>query len=321
MNIVRLARPALVLLAIASAFACTPPPEESDDDGSGVPADGECRGEPCGDSGVNDGLGDSNNSGAPGTSSSGASGDGNGPSSGTGGAPSTSGEGGGDSSGSSSSSSSTSSGGPSNAAGNDCCANNITPGCKDTQIEACVCAADDYCCTTAWDSLCVSIAQSQCQSCQGSTTCVDGGVEPNDSEAAAHPLSATPIIDCNYAGDSVSGTISGSGDADWYKYSGDDTLLCVVDPSRSITATNAGLRVCKFVECEVGPTQVNSCPANATAETSPDGRAGCCAGADFDMTDFDCPDVTDDNVTVYIRIDQPGAVATTCNDYTLAYHL
>src|SRR5690349_4065131 len=33
----------------------------------------------------------------------------------------------------------------------DCCVGSTTPGCSDTAVEQCVCAADDYCCTTEWN--------------------------------------------------------------------------------------------------------------------------------------------------------------------------
>jgi len=38
--------------------------------------------------------------------------------------------------------------------GGSCCAASTTAGCVDAAIEACVCADDPYCCSTAWDSTC-----------------------------------------------------------------------------------------------------------------------------------------------------------------------
>lgn len=40
-------------------------------------------------------------------------------------------------------------------AGNDCCEVSEAVGCKDAAIMKCVCAQDDYCCTKAWDAICV----------------------------------------------------------------------------------------------------------------------------------------------------------------------
>ncbi|MFO0632007.1 MAG: hypothetical protein U0168_04065 [Nannocystaceae bacterium] len=39
-----------------------------------------------------------------------------------------------------------------------CCEAADQPGCDDGALEACVCALDPYCCETAWDETCVSIA-------------------------------------------------------------------------------------------------------------------------------------------------------------------
>ncbi len=40
-----------------------------------------------------------------------------------------------------------------------CCESKTTPGCDDPQVEACVCEGSAECCTTAWDSLCVSVLE------------------------------------------------------------------------------------------------------------------------------------------------------------------
>jgi hypothetical protein len=47
----------------------------------------------------------------------------------------------------------------------DCCAANGTPGCDSTgeiACEECVCAADPFCCNTAWDSACAGAANAAC---------------------------------------------------------------------------------------------------------------------------------------------------------------
>jgi hypothetical protein len=47
-----------------------------------------------------------------------------------------------------------------------CCSATTTPGCSDTSVESCVCAADEYCCTTAWDDICVGEVEGLgCGSC------------------------------------------------------------------------------------------------------------------------------------------------------------
>jgi len=47
------------------------------------------------------------------------------------------------------------------------CAERTTPGCSDCACEDCVCDADDYCCATAWDNLCVKACQNDCGGCAG----------------------------------------------------------------------------------------------------------------------------------------------------------
>ncbi len=56
----------------------------------------------------------------------------------------------------------------------DCCQPNGTPGCKTAAIAECVCAQDDYCCTTDWDDMCVGeVTEFGCGQC-ASESCGDG---------------------------------------------------------------------------------------------------------------------------------------------------
>jgi hypothetical protein len=45
-----------------------------------------------------------------------------------------------------------------------CCVIGTEPGCQDAEIEACVCAIDDFCCDILWDELCVDEA-TDCGGC------------------------------------------------------------------------------------------------------------------------------------------------------------
>lgn len=64
----------------------------------------------------------------------------------------------------------------------DCCAQG-GPGCNVEAIEACACAVDDYCCTTAWDDLCVVVATALCDAgCPGVLFC--GAPEAGECFAA-----------------------------------------------------------------------------------------------------------------------------------------
>lgn len=151
------------------------------------------------------------------------------------------------------------------------------------------------------------------------STCNDIGLgEPNESEATAWPLQMGAIEDCDGDGDSITGTLA-PGDVDWFFYEGDDTTFCVVDPTRSFTQSQSGLRLCKYVECLNGNTEL-SCPGGTSEDTSGQGRLGCCGMSGFDITDVNCSGTADEHVYVYIRVDQPGSGPQSCNDYTLSYH-
>ncbi len=149
----------------------------------------------------------------------------------------------------------------------------------------------------------------------GEPSCNDPGPEPNDSEAAA--TTRPEINDCDGSGSSVTGMIAGSGDADWFKFQGDDDIGCSVNPYAFSNAVNVGARVCAFADCG-GTTEFKSCKQGA-ADFSPSGRPGCCttSGSAVEL-EINCPGTTEDSAMIYIRIDQPNANA--CIPYTLDYH-
>jgi hypothetical protein len=145
----------------------------------------------------------------------------------------------------------------------------------------------------------------------GGDTCLDEGPgEPNEAEATSWDLG--DIEDCDSAGDQISAVLDGPGDVDWYRYDGDDTLGCAVDPNRGITV-NGSVRLCKFVDCASGTAEMD-CPQGSVAEASPDGHPGCCSNNGFGI-DPNCSGI-DDDATIYIRIDEP---TLPCAEYTLTY--
>ena len=139
----------------------------------------------------------------------------------------------------------------------------------------------------------------------------DGGDEPNDSEDTAKPLAA--INDCDANGSALSGTLDGAMDVDWFRYDGSDDFGCVVDPTRSLSAS-AGLRLCKFVSCLSGGGDV-TCEDGSSQAVSPNGHPGCCHVQGFGVG-IECPGA-DDDATITIRLDQ---AASACVSYTLDYH-
>ncbi len=144
--------------------------------------------------------------------------------------------------------------------------------------------------------------------------CEAGQFEPNGSEGSA--LGLKDIDDCDGSGGSFSGTIGGGGDVDWWTFKGKDTFGCTVDPTAS---TKSGVRVCIFVACEAGATEVKSCPKGTKAK-SPAGSQGCCSDSSGNVeVDFHCTLVgTNDSAAVYMRVDD--TTATTCKPYKVDYH-
>ncbi len=164
------------------------------------------------------------------------------------------------------------------------------------------------------------------ETCSDGLVCVDGLceppsacdvdlLEPNDEEAM--PTLLGEISDDDDDGGSIFGTLDGPDDVDWYRYTGDDDILSNVDPARFVKATG-GLRLCKFAECEGGIADTDfECPAETEAATSPLGRPGCCAPAGIVLGDANCTGVLEDNMQVFMRVDQ---AEDACTAYELIYH-
>ena len=149
----------------------------------------------------------------------------------------------------------------------------------------------------------------------GGTQCVDDGEPGDGSESGAIDLGS--VNDCDWNGGSVVGTLSGPSDVDWFYYSGDDVAGCTVDPQRIVSSS---ARLCAFFECASGSTEV-ACPDGTAPETSPEGRPGCCGqntGQSFQIGDLNCAWTVDDDVFVYLRIDNPDGLE--CVDYGVEFH-
>jgi hypothetical protein len=146
----------------------------------------------------------------------------------------------------------------------------------------------------------------------GQPACEDTGqAEPNEGEGSAGDIGA--LDDCDGSGGFLDGVLSGS-DVDWYTYQGNDGFGCVVDASRSIES-DGEVRVCQFFDC--GGEKIDiGCPEGTSAETSPEGRHGCCSQDPFEVG-IDCPGLND-SANVYVRVDKPPAYD--CVHYTLTLH-
>jgi hypothetical protein len=157
----------------------------------------------------------------------------------------------------------------------------------------------------------LSCLEDTCQSSE-----CDGDVfEPNDVEAEATDLGEINDNDGN--GGVVSGSLHLAGDVDWFRYSGNDDVTGNVDPERELVASG-GLRLCKFIECGNGLAETEfECPVGTQYALSTMARPGCCASDGIALPDLNCTGVTEDNSTVYIRLDQPDAA---CVTYAVSYH-
>jgi hypothetical protein len=97
--------------------------------------------------------------------------------------------------------------------GGDCCSANGTPGCDDVACCELICAADPFCCDTAWDSICASAAQTQCKVCSGggNPACGPGagdcfvanGTPGCDDVACCETVCAVDPFCCDVAWDSI----------------------------------------------------------------------------------------------------------------------
>lgn len=139
--------------------------------------------------------------------------------------------------------------------------------------------------------------------------------EPNDDEADATDLGM--INDNDGDGGIVSGSLHHAGDVDWYRYQGDDDITGNVDPARNVVSS-AGLRLCKFIECDNGLAETEfECPAGTQYALSTMARPGCCASDGIALADLNCTGVLEDNAMVYLRVDMPEEE---CVTYSVAYH-
>ncbi len=86
------------------------------------------------------------------------------------------------------------------------CCNTGEPGCIDPAIEAAVCAADSYCCSVSWDSLCVrevaEVAGDNCNCCFQSPE-AEGCFEPAVGNAVSDCVCASDSYCCEFIWDGI----------------------------------------------------------------------------------------------------------------------
>jgi len=138
---------------------------------------------------------------------------------------------------------------------------------------------------------------------------------PNNSVIVLEPLT-----DCDGTGGVVSGSLF-PGQQDWFSYTAEDVLGCLVDPTVSIA--RGGVEVCMFPECTNSATEF-TCPAGTLAtsiENNVGTLEGCCSpfafGNTFKIDDLNCVGA-DEDVTTFIRVS--SLLSDSCTEYTVEYN-
>lgn len=148
------------------------------------------------------------------------------------------------------------------AAGTGCCEAHTTPGCDDTGLMSCVCATDPYCCSTAWDAVCVGEAQSLCGvSCAPGSDCCEPRTTPgcSDTSLQACVCAADPYC-CATAWDQLC--------------VGEVETAC--GGSCAPPGPSCGDGSCSTTEdCETCPTDCGACPPPPGSCCEPGAGVGC----------------------------------------------
>jgi hypothetical protein len=162
--------------------------------------------------------------------------------------------------------------------------------------------------------------------CTSGDMCTDGicsgtlmqdSYEPNDTSST--PAGLSDASDCDdFPTGTISGTLYGPGDEDWFSYHDSDDFLCSIYPRVRLTVpTGANHDLCVYVACDDDSTPSVSCTAGTTS--SDYGMNGCCSlsggsGQENVRLDHDC-DATDDSGTLHVRVFNAGV--STCDAYQL----
>ncbi|MEJ7729464.1 MAG: hypothetical protein WKG00_09625 [Polyangiaceae bacterium] len=161
-----------------------------------------------------------------------------------------------------------------------CCAASNAPGCGAPNIESCVCAFDDYCCTSAWDVECVTraIACGACDAAAGVATGSGVGPATTSSGAASGAGGGSSSTSATSAA-STSSASSGGGGGDCCMPNGSpgcndvaiESCVCGADLFCCDTAWDAA--------CVDGAMACGGCGGSSAASSSSSsggGSSACC---------------------------------------------
>lgn len=116
------------------------------------------------------------------------------------------------------------------------------------------------------------------------------------------------VTDCDGSGSSVSGTLETPDDVDYFRFHGEDTVLC---RQGAVASTTSSVRLCMLPKCDDGTYPAITCTKGL--KSTVDGRAMCC-GTSLDV-DFNCSG-TNDSADVYLRV----SGTSVCKSYVVSYH-
>ncbi len=143
----------------------------------------------------------------------------------------------------------------------------------------------------------------------GGASCTDQGFEPNETSATATEV-GPGITSCDSTGKKVFAKLDGTGDVDWYTYSGKE-VSCFVDPAVTL---DVNAWVCMYFVC---PGVSVSCKGSSISSSTGPGP-GCCSPTGGPLKAS--PNCTgfDDSSQVYIRVDLPAK--NECVPYSIDFH-
>ena len=166
--------------------------------------------------------------------------------------------------------------------------------------------------------------------CTTGDTCADGlcvgeiqqdTYEPNDGQSTAASLLAASDCD-DFPKGSVSATLYGAGDEDWFRYHLSDDYFCFIYPRATLTVpAGANHDLCVYFVCENGSKPSVECTAGQASEAF--GMSGCCSNNDGPAAEnvklnHTCASGSDDSGTAFVRVFNAGP-SYSCAPYTLQY--
>ncbi len=192
----------------------------------------------------------------------------------------------------------------------DCCTESGKPGCKDKTVQACVCAADSFCCTTAWDDLCVAgVTKNKCGTCSGSS---DAG--STDSASTDAKTDAGSAIDASVLEEVFSD--SGSTAAKGCTSTADQAFLTKLAADAKLASEFSGKVTNCSLSCVAKPNEAEAaaCTGKCLAGSGVSEACGGCYGILGYCTFLNCVQNPAEAATANCVAAPTGAACKACMD-------